>query len=106
MAEKNASYKRRLSNIKKYRIHALLTVGLVMVVLTAFWPAYVWSAQLDQEIKRLEQEKKVLAQKGTGLQEEIRRLNTSEYIEQLARRDLGLVRPGEVPITQVIPSKR
>ena len=105
MAEKNVSYKRRLSNIKKYRIHALLTVVLGIVVLTAFWPAYVWSGQLDREINGLEQEKKLLAQKGTGLQEEIRRLNTSEYVEQLARKDLGLVRPGEVPITQVIPSK-
>jgi cell division protein DivIC len=51
----------------------------------------------------LAQYKTQLAQKNQNLQEEIRRLNTPDYVEQLARRELGLVKPGEVPITQGIP---
>lgn len=42
---------------------------------------------------RLEQVKQI----NQGLSEERDRLNTSGYVEKLAREELGLVKPGEVP---------
>ncbi|HZW82904.1 MAG TPA: septum formation initiator family protein [Candidatus Deferrimicrobium sp.] len=95
--------KRRSSKIRKYRIHSLLLIALIAGILGAFYPAYVWSMQLDSELAGLAQDKTQLVQKNQNLQEEIRRLNTPDYVEQLARRELGLVKPGEVPITQGIP---
>ncbi len=92
--------------LRKYRVHAALSIGLVIGVLGAFYPAYVWSSQLDQELTRLNQEKNQLVVKNQGLKEEVRRLNTPDYVEQLARQELGLVKPGEVPITQGIPGSR
>ncbi len=101
-----ANKKRRSSIIRRYRIHVLLVVLLAVGVFTAFWPAYVWNSQIDQDVNRLTVEKNRIMQQNQMLQEEVRKLNTPEYIEQLARKDLGLVKPGEIPITQGIPSKR
>ncbi len=105
MAE--AKKKRRSSSkLRRYRIHALLFAILAVGVFTAFWPAYVWNSQIDQNVSKLTAEKNQIMQQNQALHEEVRRLNTPEYVEQLARKDLGLVKPGEIPITQGIPSKR
>jgi cell division protein DivIC len=103
LAKAQIQQKRRSSKFRKYRIHSLLLIALIVVIMGAFYPAYVWSMQLDHELADLAQNKTQLVQKNQNLQEEIRRLNTPDYVEQLARRELGLVKPGEVPITQGIP---
>lgn len=98
--------KRTPSRLSKYRIHAFIVVVVAAGVLTVFWPAYIWSTQLNDDVNKLAAEKVRLAKQNTVLKEEISRLNTPEYIEQLARQDLGLVKPGEVPIAQTVPGKR
>jgi cell division protein DivIC len=103
LANARIQQKRRSSKFRKYRIYSLLLIALIVGILGAFYPAYVWSMQLDHELAGLAQYKTQLAQKNQNLQEEIRRLNTPDYVEQLARRELGLVKPGEVQVIQGIP---
>jgi len=50
------------------------------------------------EIDRLNREKAALLEQQRQLEEQIVKLNTPSYIEQLAREELGLVRPGEISI--------
>ncbi|MDA8442572.1 MAG: septum formation initiator family protein [Peptococcaceae bacterium] len=95
--------KRKRGKFRKYRIHILLLTGLIVALGVAFWPAYIWNSQLQNEMNVLTQQKQMEEQQSIALHEEIRRLNTPDYVEQLARQDLGLVKPGEVPITPVTP---
>jgi len=106
LSEITRSKRRSSSKLRKYRVHTFLLMVLAAGILAAFGPAYLWGSQLDGEVERLTKEKELLAQQGLVLQDEVRKLNTAEYVEQLARKDLGLVKPGEVPIAQGIPGKR
>lgn len=105
MSQVTKSQKRRPSAMRKYRIHIIIAFLFTAVLGAAFWPAHVWQVRLDREISELQKEKQVLAQQGMTLDEEIRRLKTPEYVEQLARKELGLVKPGEVPISQGVQKK-
>lgn len=51
--------------------------------------------QLQGEIRAVRQEVMVLETRNQQLRHELARLQSDEYIEQVARRELGLVRPGE-----------
>ena len=53
----------------------------------------------EAAIERLEQ----LRQAGAGLEEERGQLLQPSYIEKIAREELGLVKPGEVPF---VPAKK
>ncbi|NLI90655.1 MAG: septum formation initiator family protein [Peptococcaceae bacterium] len=71
-----------------------------------------WSYQLlkiDQstEIRKaqLEKQKDEIVAKNEQLRQEIEKLNTPTYIEQLAREKLGLVRKGEILVAPKEPQK-
>jgi cell division protein FtsB len=52
---------------------------------------------LRGERQRLGEEAVALLEQNTALREQVKRLKTDDrFLEALARRDLGLVRPGEV----------
>lgn len=51
--------------------------------------------QLRGEIRTAQQEVMVLETRNQQLRHELARLQSDEYIEQVARRELGLVMPGE-----------
>ena len=82
------------------RVLTLLVVaGLVAVVVGATWkwgvlPVRNWVDQRD-EIARLELELSEIQASNAALRSEIRLLRTDAEIERIARRDFGLVRPGE-----------
>jgi cell division protein DivIC len=66
----------------------------------AYWRTY----ELRREAARLVRERDELVRRNAELREEIRLLYRPEYIERLAREQLGLVRPGEVPVIVVEPT--
>jgi len=68
----------------------------------SFSPARLWLKE-QREIEILKRKLVTLRTKNRTLEEEIARLKTDAYIEQLARRELGLVKPGETAYI-VIPS--
>ncbi|MHB8126029.1 MAG: FtsB family cell division protein [Desulfitobacteriaceae bacterium] len=61
---------------------------------------HLWTlhASIEKQLAILNQEKNSLLQQQKRYENEIVRLNTPSYIEQLAREQLGLVRHGEIII--------
>jgi cell division protein FtsL len=66
----------------------------------AYWEGY----QLRREAATLVREREDIRRQNAQLREEIRLLSTPEYIERLAREQLGLVKPGEIAIILVQPT--
>lgn len=60
-------------------------------------------AQLEAEAASLGRQWKAEQEKAAQLREEIARLNSDAYIEQVARQQLGMIKPGEVPYMAVEP---
>lgn len=84
----------RKLRVKWFRLAVLLTVG---------YCAYVFICQ-QLEINAIKREMNVtqikmeqLKQQNASLAEEKSLLNTPAYVEKIAREELGLAKPGEVP---------
>ena len=83
----------------RHVLTALVIAGLFAVAAVAVWtwgvvPVRNWVAQRD-EITRLETELAEVQASNAALEAEIRLLQTDAEIERIARRDFGLVYPGE-----------
>lgn len=81
-------------------IAVVVCTALVLPFGGAYWDGY----QLRRDAARLARERDELRRQNAQLREEIRLLNTPEYIERLAREQLGLVRPGEIAVILVRPT--
>lgn len=78
--------------------HYLIICFLLTIIGSSVF--HLWSLHLtmEKQLAVLNQEKNNLLQQQKLYEEEIERLNTPGYIEQLAREQLGLVRHGEIII--------
>ena len=84
---------------KRRRISPLyLVVTTFFLVLVVSWSVQLNKTErdLDTRILDLTQQKNELMAQNDAFRREIELLNTPEYIEQLARDQLGLVRKGEI----------
>ncbi|HKX19145.1 MAG TPA: septum formation initiator family protein [bacterium] len=88
------------------RRRRLMTIGAAVALALAFTTLtnqYAKTYTLAREKARLEQRRRDLLTDNARLRDEIQRLQTDDrYVEQIARQQLGLVRPGEVELL-VIP---
>lgn len=84
----------------------LFYIGAAIILLYFAYFSYVQTKelrQLQQQKTQLSAELKRLKQENSSLREEKTRLLTDEYIEDLARKQLGLIKPGEtvyIPVTE------
>jgi len=85
-------------------IPPLAALGVVVLLAVTFGGAYWDTYQVRREAGRLARERDDLRKQNAQLREEIRLLNTPEYIERIAREQLGLVKPGEVAVILVAPT--
>lgn len=99
-----ASKTKITNKIKKTRKKRLSPIGFVILGIILFL-AVSWTYKLVQtnnsvEAQRAEllQKKQDLVAKNESIRNEIEKLNTPEYIEQLAREKIGLVRKGEIMV--------
>jgi len=80
----------------------LLIAGIILVLCLAGWllvspHGMVRSYRLHREISRLKEETDRLARENQALREEIRRLKSDPaYIEEVARKELGMIRENEI----------
>jgi cell division protein FtsB len=91
------------------RLVVLAAVALAGWTGAAFALQYVRTYSLAREAARLERHRRDLLVQNASLLAEIRRLRTDdEYIERLAREQLGMLRPGEIElvIVPLSPTKR
>ena len=73
---------------------AVGAVTLIVIFSSTFLQLY----RLEREAARLEQLQRDLEVQNAQLREEIKLLHTPQYIEKLAREQLGLVKPGEIAL--------
>ena len=84
------------------RLMALGTAVALALAFTTLTHQYAKTYTLAREKARLEQRRRDLITDNARLRDEIQRLQTDDrYIEQIARQQLGLVRPGEVELLVV-----
>lgn len=89
----------RHSQRKRFRFqYFFILVFILAIAGSSFWQLWKLHASVDRQLADLNQRKSVLIQEQKRLQDEVVRLNTPSYIEQLAREQLGLVRRGEIMI--------
>ncbi len=82
----------------------LILLAVLILMLNAFGSSYLSVYRLRREAVRLDREVADLRRENAQLREEIRRLHRPQYIERLAREQLGLVKPGEIPVILVHPT--
>jgi len=88
------SGRRRFRRIKvKFRTLLVGAVGLYLLFNIIQMHLTIWG--LNQQLEASAQIKQELLEHQRELQEEIKQANSREYIEKLAREQLGLVKPGE-----------
>lgn len=90
---------RRVPRWAVVAVAAVAAVTLVVVFGSTLLQVY----RLEREAARLEQLKRDLEVQNAQLREEIRLLHTPQYIEKLAREQLGLVKPGEIALL-IVPA--
>ncbi|WP_425805774.1 septum formation initiator family protein [Desulfitobacterium sp. Sab5] len=77
----------------------IILTFLVTTFTTSGWKLFLLQQEVNGKVAELESQKQTLLEEKSGLEQEIVRLNTPSYIEQLAREQLGLVRKGEIMIS-------
>jgi cell division protein DivIC len=78
-----------------------MALGMLVALSAQYFRTYT----LARQAERLEQRRRDLVAENQALREEIHRLQTDDrYIEQLAREQLGLLKPGEVEL-QIVTSQ-
>ena len=89
-------------NRQRVRIRSgsiLMLCAIMVVVGSSAWQIWKLRSQVEGQLAQLNREKVNLLQQEKLLNDEITRLNTPSYIEQLAREQLGLVKQGEILIS-------
>ncbi|MDI6689817.1 MAG: septum formation initiator family protein [Actinomycetota bacterium] len=98
---------RRLKPRTRFSVIRSHIVLVTIIVLMFLWALYPLKERLEQkrESEKLRENIAELRAKNKVLKEEIARLKTDDYIEQLARKDLGLIKPGESAYLVVPPKE-
>lgn len=98
--------KRRENFLKKLiRSKIFLAIGLIILVFFSLTlgKRVFEQHKINQEIKKLEEEIKILESRNSELSKLIEYFNTNLYIEEAARIKLGLQKPGESVV--VVPNE-
>lgn len=81
-----------------YRLLPLVIAAGVLFVLVAIGGKAVQGYEMKQEARALEQRVDQLKKENRRLTQDLDYLRSDQYIEKVAREDLGLVRPGDVAV--------
>lgn len=87
-----------------------IALGLLTLVVTSFFVISNWKinqrrAELNEKIESLRKEIQILEEKNAELRAGISQSQSQEYLEEVAREQLGLKKPGEEVVTVKPPEK-
>lgn len=85
-------------NRKKNRLIALVAILLLAYFVNSFGRGFLAIVRIKEELNRTQDRVEELRVENRRLEGEIHRLNSREYIERLAREQLGLVKEGEISV--------
>src|SRR5690554_938523 len=80
----------------KKRATSLLLVVVVLYFTVLFAGQYWRLHQLQSTLSEINQEISQVKATNEQMQKEVERLHSPDYLEQMAREELGMVRPGEL----------
>ena len=99
----------RVFEIKRKKIiwkRRLIIFGLLCGLFCIFFiPTQVRIWKLQGQLENYQQQEQELLGKKQQILEEIDYYSSDAYIEERARQELGLVKPGEVPIRPGVPGR-
>lgn len=84
----------RKYRIKWFRLLIMVIIGYGVYICG---DQYVQSMAVSREVEGARKKLEQLQQVSQSMVEERQRLKTADHVEKLAREELGLVKPGEVP---------
>lgn len=90
---------RSRQKVRIRRSSLLIFLVVITIIGSSVWQIWKLRIRVDAQLAQLNQDKEKLLQQEKLLNDEITRLNTPSYIEQLAREQLGLVKKGEILIS-------
>jgi len=86
------------------RVFILLAIPLLAYLSFATVRKAMEVYQLNQQASQIRQEITQLKDRNAELRRQAEYLQSPEYVEKAAREQLGLVRPGDIPLVLVYPS--
>jgi cell division protein DivIC len=84
-----------------YGLLPLLIAAIVLLVLIAIGERAVQNYEMQQEAKTAERRVEQLKKENQALNQQLEYYRSDQYIEKMAREELGLVRPGDVAVAIV-----
>ena len=79
----------------------VLVAVIVIIALFNFWQNMQKMSKLEKEINNIKEEIAAAEAENEELREQLENTNDPEYIEEVAREKLGLVKPGEMLLIPV-----
>lgn len=96
---------RRRLRFNKKRLPVLLIAVLLCYLVLSFFSQFHRLDAMQQDVKQLQDQLADLQRKNAELKQQLKMVQSDEYIEQVARERLGLVKPGEARIVPVKPEE-
>lgn len=90
-----------MSKFTKSKIFRILLISIFLYSGYKFYKNYCNIRELENKIIELEDNIVRAKEEKSNLEEELKNVNNPEYIEKIAREELGLVKPGELLIIPV-----
>lgn len=87
---------RKKSGIKKLNVYKIIMVFLIVWLSYTFGKVFVEHHRLKQELEELAYEIRAFELRNEEIRLKIEEHSSPDYIEQVAREELGLVKPGEI----------
>lgn len=81
---------------RRLRLRHFIILLICAYLIFTFVSQQIKLNELVSQRVAIKQETQAVLKQKQELEAEIRKMNADEYIEELARRELGLVKPGEV----------
>ncbi len=100
--QQTALKKRRVFRFSRSRLPLLVFLFLLGYLAVTFTLQFHRLSALRQEVQQVQMQVAELQAKNAELREQLKRVQSDSYLEQMAREKLGLVRPGEA---RIIPLK-
>lgn len=94
---------RRRFSMSRSKLPLLIITLLMLYISISLGTRFDQLNAMQQDLRAMQAEIKELRGKNAGLQDKLEKLQSSAYIEQVAREKLGLVKPGEARIVPVSP---
>ncbi len=87
----------RASSSSRFKL-LVLVIGIAIIVAVGvkFYLGYRELKAMDHKIANLKQDVNQLQEKKKELKTEIERVNSKEFVKQIARKKLGLIKEGEI----------